>query len=193
EAEEDGAGGLVSTRTSKVVKTAFSEHPTHVEIRASIELEAEILKAIAAAGIDMQQVSHPIPPKYAALIENLREGLKNGKQIVFIDEKAQHQKLRRIIASALQMPEQEIGIINATTVSQAGGIKLKKVNKPTEPTPNKNGEYKEGAWETYYSKLAQYEDYLSAKNDAGLEGMEGIAADYNEGRTRIIICNKKAE
>ncbi|MCV4677170.1 helicase C-terminal domain-containing protein, partial [Escherichia coli] len=38
-----------------------------------------------------------------------------------------------------------------------------------------------------------YEDYLSAKNDAGLEGMEGIAADYNEGRTRIIICNKKAE
>ncbi|HAP2635342.1 TPA: helicase SNF2, partial [Escherichia coli] len=47
--------------------------------------------------------------------------------------------------------------------------------------------------ETYYSKLAQYEDYLSAKNDAGLEGMEGIAADYNEGRTRIIICNKKAE
>ncbi|EPV2601645.1 helicase-related protein, partial [Salmonella enterica subsp. enterica serovar Schwarzengrund] len=193
EAEEDGAGGLVSTRTSKVVKTTFSEHPSHVEIRAGIELEAEILKAIAAAGIDMQQVSHPIPPKYAALIENLREGLKNGKQIVFIDEKAQHQKLRRIIASALQMPEQEIGIINATTVSQAGGVKLKKVNKPTEPTPNKNGEYKEGAWETYYSKLAQYEDYLSAKNDAGLEGMEGIAADYNEGRTRIIICNKKAE
>ncbi len=193
EAEEDGAGGLVSTRTSKVVKTTFSEHPSHVEIRAGIELEAEILKAIAAAGIDMQQESHPIPPKYAALIENLREGLKNGKQIVFIDEKAQHQKLRRIIASALQMPEQEIGIINATTVSQAGGVKLKKVNKPTEPTPNKNGEYKEGAWETYYSKLAQYEDYLSAKNDAGLEGMEGIAADYNEGRTRIIICNKKAE
>ncbi|HCS6315415.1 TPA: DEAD/DEAH box helicase family protein [Escherichia coli] len=193
EAEEDAIGGLVSTRTSKVVATTFSEHPNHVELRASIDLEAEILKAIADAGIDMKQVSHPIPPKYAALIENLREGLKNGKQIIFIDEKAQHQKLRRIIASALQMPEQEIGIINATTVSQAGGVKLKKVKKPTEPTPNKDGEYKEGAWETYYSKLAQYEDYLSAKNDAGLEGMEGIAADYNEGRTQIIICNKKAE
>lgn len=77
-----------------------------------------------------------------------------------LSTKAQHQKLRRIIASALQMPEQEIGIINATTVSQAGGVKLKKVKKPTEPTPNKDGEYKEGAWETYYSKLAQYEDYL---------------------------------
>lgn len=26
-----------------------------------------------------------------------------------------------------------------------------------------------------------------------LTGMEGIAADYNEGRTPIVICNKKAE
>nr|WP_225312271.1 hypothetical protein [Salmonella sp.] len=51
EAEEDGAGGLVSTRTSKVVKTALGEHPTHVEIRASIELEAEILKVIASPAL----------------------------------------------------------------------------------------------------------------------------------------------
>lgn len=193
EAEEDETGGLVSTRASKVVKTTVAAYPNHVELRASITLEADILKAIAAAGIDMKQVSHPVPPKYAALIENLREGLSRGKQIVFIDEKAQHQKLRRIIAGALQMPETEIGIINATTVAGAGGVKLKKVKQPAEPTPNKDGEYKDGAWEAYYAKLAKYEDYVSAKNDAGLEGMEGIAADYNEGRTRIIICNKKAE
>ncbi|MDV1094927.1 SNF2-related protein [Raoultella ornithinolytica] len=193
EAEEDETGGLVSTRASKVVSTTVTAYPNHVELRASITLEADILKAIAAAGIDMQQVSHPVPPKYAALIENLREGLNRGKQIVFIDEKAQHNKLRRIIASALQMPETEIGIINASTVAGAGGVKLKKVKQPTEPTPNKDGEYKAGAWEAYYEKLAKYEDYVSAKNDAGLEGMEGIAADYNEGRTRIIICNKKAE
>lgn len=193
EAEEDEVGGLVSTRTSKVVKTAVTTYPNHVELRASISLESDILKAIAAAGISMQLVSHPVPPKYAALIENLREGLTRGKQIVFIDEKAQHQKLRRIIAGALQLPEAEIGIINATTVSQAGGVKLKKLKRPSEPTANKDGEYKDGAWESYYSKLALYEDYVSAKNDAGLEGMEGIAADYNEGRTRIIICNKKAE
>ncbi|MBU5877160.1 hypothetical protein JVW17_20845, partial [Vibrio cholerae O1] len=30
EAEEDATGGLVSTRTSKVVATTFSEHPNHV-------------------------------------------------------------------------------------------------------------------------------------------------------------------
>lgn len=193
EADEDETGGLVSTRTSKVVATSYTEFPNHIELRAGISLEAEILKAIAGAGIDLQQVSHPVPPKYAALIDNLREGLTRGKQIVFIDEKAQHQKLRRIIASALLMPEAEIGIINATTVSQAGGVRLKKVKRPSEPVPNKDGEYKSGAWESYYTKLARYEDYISAKNDAGLEGMEGIAADFNEGRTRIIICNKKAE
>jgi hypothetical protein len=193
EIPEDESGGLVNTRTSKVVTTSINSFSNHIELCASISLEGDILKAIASAGINMQQVSHPVPPKYAALIENLREGLKNGKQIIFIDEKAQHQKLRRIISSALQMDENEIGIINATTVSQSGGLKLKKVKQPVEPTPGKDGEYKEGAWETYYEKLASYEDYVSAQNDAGLEGMEGIAADYNEGRTRIIICNKKAE
>lgn len=193
EADDDVTNGLVSTRSSKVVATQFREKVNHCEIYASISLEDEILKAIAAVGIDMKEVSHPVPPKYAALIENLREGLTRGKQIIFIDEKAQHQKLRRIIASALQMPETEIGIINATTVAKAAGVKLKKVKQPVEPVPNKEGEYKSGAWEAYYSKLAKYEDYISALNDSGLEGMEGIAADYNEGRTRIVICNKKAE
>nr|WP_225312270.1 hypothetical protein [Salmonella sp.] len=68
-----------------------------------------------------------------------------------MDESFRHQKLRRIIASALQMPEQEIGIINATTVSRAGGIKLKKVNKPTEPYPNKTVNTK--AWENLLLNL----------------------------------------
>jgi len=191
--EDEAVEGLVDTRTSKVVKTEFFDRTTHVEIRASIELEPEILKAIKAAGIHPETVSHPIPPKYAALIDNLREGLKSGKQIIFIDEKAQHEKLRRIISSALQIDPAEIGIINATTVQKAGGVKLKAVKLPTEPKPNKDGEFKDGAWEEYYTKKAQYDDYVAAKTDTSLEGMEGIAADFNEGRTRIIICNKKAE
>ena len=36
-------------------------------------LEQQVLDAIAAAGISMENVSHPVPPKYAALIENLKE------------------------------------------------------------------------------------------------------------------------
>lgn len=191
--EDEAVEGLVDTRTSKVVQTQYLDHGSHVAIRASIELEADILKAIKAAGIRLNTVSHPIPPKYAALIDNLREGLKAGKQIIFIDEKAQHEKLRRIISSALQIDASEIGVINATTVQKAGGVKLKVVKLPVEPKANKDGEFKTGAWEEYYVKKAAYDDYIAAKTDTGLEGMEGIAADYNEGRTRIIICNKKAE
>ncbi len=185
--------GLVDTRTSKVVETTITEKSDVAELVVSVELEAQVLKAIAAAGIDMKTVTHPIPPKYAALMANLKAGMENGKQIIFMDEKSQHNKLRRIIAMALGLDESQVGIINATTVQQASGIKLKKVKKPVEPTERSDGSYKDGAWDKYYSDLAKYEDYLSAVSDVSLTGMEGIAADYNEGRTPIVICNKKAE
>lgn len=193
EADDETSGDLVDTRTSKVVETRVNEKPDAVELVVSVELEAAVLQAISKAGIDMKTVSHPIPPKYAALIANLKAGMERGKQIIFMDEKTQHNKLRRIIARALAMDESQIGIINATTVQQATGIKLKKVKKPVEPTEKADGSYKDGAWEGYYAELAKYEDYISALNDVSLTGMEGIAADYNEGRTPIVICNKKAE
>ncbi|WP_241650768.1 hypothetical protein, partial [Rosenbergiella collisarenosi] len=75
----------------------------------------------------------PVPPKYAALIENLKTGLEDGKQIIFIDEKTQHGKLQRIISQALGMDASQIGIINATTVASAGGPKIKAVKQPVEP------------------------------------------------------------
>lgn len=190
---EENEAGLVDTRTSKVVATTVTEKADATELMVSVDLEAEVMKAIAAAGISMKAVTHPIPPKYAALIENLKAGMQNGKQIIFMDEKTQHNKLRRIIAGALGLEESQIGIINATTVSKANGPKLKKVKKPVEPAERADGNYKEGVWEKYYADLARYEDYLSALNDVSLSGMEGIAADYNEGRTPIVICNKKAE
>nr|WP_225988002.1 SNF2-related protein [Leclercia adecarboxylata] len=129
---EENEAGLVDTRTSKVVATTVTEKADATELMVSVELEAEVMKAIAAAGISMKTVTHPIPPKYAAMIENLKAGMQNGKQIIFMDEKTQHNKLRRIIASALGLDEGQIGIINATTVSKATGPKLKKVKKPVE-------------------------------------------------------------
>lgn len=193
EVAEDAETGLMDTRTSKVVKTSLKKRGDVVELVVSDTLEQQVLDAIAAAGIDMTNVSHPVPPKYAALIENLKAGLVDGKQIIFMDEKSQHNKLRRIIASALGMQESQIGIINATTVAKASGVKVKSVKKPVEPVEKADGSFKEGAWDKYYLELARYEDYQAAMNDASLAGMEGIAADYNEGRTPIIICNKKAE
>lgn len=185
--------GLVSTRASKVVETKVNTRGDAVELVVSVELEAAVLDAIAKAGIDIKTVTHPIPPKYAALIANLKAGMVNGKQIIFMDEKSQHGKLRRILSNAMGLDESQIGIINATSVQQATGVKLKKVKCPVEPTEKADGSYKDGAWEKYYSELAKYEDYVSALNDMSLTGMEGIAADYNEGRTPIVICNKKAE
>lgn len=193
ETAEDAETGLTDTRTSKVVKTTLKNRGGVVELVVSDTLEQQVLAAIAAAGISMENVSHPVPPKYAALIENLKAGLPDGKQIIFMDEKSQHNKLRRIIASALGLTEQQVGIINATTVSKASGVKVKPVKKPVEPVEKADGSFKDGAWDKYYEELVRYEDYQAALSDASLAGMEGIAADYNEGRTPIIICNKKAE
>lgn len=81
--------------------------------------EDEFIKALVKAGIDQKDINHPITPKYAKLIERLREDYKTGgKQVIFTEEKSQHQKLKRIIANNLGVPLSEIGIINASTVSK---------------------------------------------------------------------------
>lgn len=106
--------------------------------------EADVVKRLKKFGIDEKDVAHPVMPKYAKLLENLRREHENGgKQIIFTEEKSQHDKLRRIITHHLPIEAKEIGIINADTAS---GDKLEK-----------------------------------------------ISGDYNTGKSRIIIANKKAE
>ncbi|PLR30105.1 hypothetical protein CYR55_22460, partial [Chimaeribacter californicus] len=124
-------------------------------------------------------------------VENLKVGLQNGKQIIFTDEKSQHGKLKRIILSQLGIEESQVGILNATTVAEAGkkGKKPKKVKMPKE-LPDDPTEEQISA---YYAQKAQYDDYIAAMSEVSLGGLEQIAADYNEGRTQILICNKKAE
>ncbi|HBM2815700.1 TPA: DEAD/DEAH box helicase family protein [Enterobacter hormaechei subsp. xiangfangensis] len=152
--------------------------------------ESEVMARLKSFNLSDSEISHPIPPKYSALIENLKTGMQDGKQIIFSDEKSQHGKLRRIIAQALGIDAAEIGILNATTVADAAkGKKLKAVKKPDEPGEDASPE----KLADYYQKMQAYEDYVGALNDVRLGGLESIAADYNEGRTRIIICNKKAE
>lgn len=153
--------------------------------------EQEVLKRLAQFGLSDADLSHPIPPKYSALIEQLKEGLKRGKQIIFTDEKSQHGKLKRILCSALGMKPEQIGIINATSVAAAGkkGAKVKAV-KPPKDLPEDPSDEQLAA---YNEQLQAYENYVAAQSEVSLGGLEQIAADYNEGRTPIIICNKKAE
>lgn len=153
--------------------------------------EPEVLKRLGKFGIAEQDMTHPLTPKYSALIENLKAGLKRGKQIVFTDEKSQHGKLKRIIAAQLGIDPSLIGILNATTVADAGkkGKKPKKVRMPKE-LPD---EPTEEQVRDYYQQKADYDAYIASINEVSLGGLEQIAADYNEGRTSILICNKKAE
>jgi hypothetical protein len=106
--------------------------------------EDHMVDAMQSVGIPENEVAHPITPKYAELMKNLRSELDvGGKQIVFIEEKTQHQKLARIIVHHLPITLANIGIINAT--------------------------------------------------DAAGEKLQRISDDYNAGKIKIVIANKKAE
>lgn len=153
--------------------------------------EQEVMKRLAKFGLQEKDMSHPLTPKYSALVERLKEGLKRGKQIIFTDEKSQHGKLKRILATQLGIDPSMIGILNATTVADAGkkGKKPKKV-KPPKDLPD---DPTEDQVLNYNTQKAAYDEYVAAINEVSLGGLEQIAADYNEGRTSILICNKKAE
>jgi len=186
EDDEDGDEGTAGN-TDITLRT----DDDYAILRVPETLEKDVLARLEKFGLALKDVSHPIPPKYAMLIEQLRTGMANGgKQIVFSDEKSQHEKLKRIIAAALPLDADKIGILNATTVAEAGkGKKPKRVKAPKplgdEPTSEQ--------LETYYQQKQAYDDYQAALNEVSLGGLEQIAADYQEGRYRILICNKKAE
>lgn len=68
-----------------------------IQLQVPEAFEQEVNKRLARFGIDEQTVTHPVTPKYAKLIATLKEFFPEGKQIIFTDEKTQHQKLKRII------------------------------------------------------------------------------------------------
>jgi N12 class adenine-specific DNA methylase len=69
--------------------------------------------------------SHPLTPKYAELVKNLKiELAAKGKQLIFTEEKSQHGKLERLLVENLPEDEARIGIINADTAS---GEKLQEI------------------------------------------------------------------
>ncbi|EIX8137237.1 N-6 DNA methylase [Salmonella enterica] len=162
-----------------------------IQLQVPEAFEPEVNKRLAKFGIDERTVTHPVTPKYAKLIATLKEFFTQGKQIIFTDEKTQHQKLKRIICNALNIDPSQVGILNAQTVADAGksGKKLKAV-KPPKDLPD---EPTEAQLAKYNEQMALYDAYIAQQNEMSLSGLEKIAADFQEGRTPIIICNKKAE
>lgn len=90
-------------------------------------MEDMVLMHFRDCGIEEAEVAHPVTPKYAKLLENLRAHFEaGGKQLIFTEEKSQHQKIRRIIVHHLPVTADQIGIINA---EDAAGDKLDKISK----------------------------------------------------------------
>ncbi|QFY42990.1 N-6 DNA methylase [Candidatus Methylospira mobilis] len=106
--------------------------------------EEDMVAAMQKVGIPEDEVAHPITPKYAELLKNLKKELDvGGKQLIFIEEKTQHRKLARVIVHHLPITLENIGIINATDASgeklqrisdsyNAGKIKIVIANKKAE-------------------------------------------------------------
>lgn len=87
------------------------------------EYESEVVKRLPKFGIEF--VNHPLTPKYAKLVENVKAELAGGgKQLIFTEEKSQHDKLERLLVNHLPLDEASIAIINAET---AGGEKLQEI------------------------------------------------------------------
>lgn len=153
---EDYAGDGKTVEVVTLPNTKLSKEGDTLRLIVSDAYEPEVTSRLKKFNIDTQQVTHPMTPKYARLVENVRSAYEEGgKQIIFAEDKRQHQKLRRILAHHLGIPSSEIGIINADTVSGKS-------------------------------------DFVDEKGKK-VKDVEPLAAAYNEGRFRILICNKKAE
>ncbi len=179
---EDGDG---NTETISVaVEYQLNRSRDCIELVVPESFEKEVIKRLGKFKIS--SATHPITPKFAAMLANVKTHYDaGGKQIIFTDEKSLHGKVCRLIAHHLGIKENAIGIINATSVAARGK------GSPTPKMPKKPSENAtEEVWNEY---LAAMDAYNIAKGTIELTGLEGIAADYNEGRTRIVICNKKAE
>ena len=82
------------------------------------EYEPHVVTRLQNNGIKESDVTHPLMPKYAKLVANMQKEIEaGGKQLVFTEEKSQHEKIMRIMIHNLPMVSEKIGIINAETAS----------------------------------------------------------------------------
>jgi hypothetical protein len=122
---EKGEDGRLYKNEISVTHETFKKDGAFVLVVPE-QVETAVITRLTRFGIDENDVSHPLMPKYAKLIKNLRLHLEaNGKQIIFTEEKSQHQKIKRILAHHVPLAQGMIGIINAET---AEGNKLQKIS-----------------------------------------------------------------
>lgn len=152
--------------------TVKEDQNGHFTIQINEAFESELLAGLKKAGLSQKDVTHPLSPKYAQLVENLKEAMKDGgKQLIFSEEKSQHKKLHRILCHHLQLEPEQIGILNGDTVSGKDSVTNDENEKAKKAKPE------------------------AGQDDEAVEqeGLEGIASKYNSGKFKILILNKKGE
>ncbi len=117
--------GKAQEVTVKLKTESRTENSSYIVVFPK-EYENIVIDRIPGNGIAMENVSHPLMPKYAKLIENLRADLEtDGKQLIFTEEKSQHQKILRLIVHHIPTISKLIGIINA---DEAKGEDIQKIS-----------------------------------------------------------------
>lgn len=123
---KDEEGKKYKATVDSVIEISESGTDTFTLV-VSEELEEAAMIRFPKFGLVESEVGHPVTPKYAKMIENLRTHYEaKGKQLIFTEEKSQHQKLKRIIVHHLPITAEQIGIINA---DDAKGDALDKISK----------------------------------------------------------------
>ncbi|MCP4751502.1 MAG: hypothetical protein GY866_11450, partial [Proteobacteria bacterium] len=89
-------GNIAVTPTVNCLKVVVPSSPASI----GVTYEKPVSDRFEKFGIDEQEVSHNIPPKYAKLLENIKNGYDvevdgtvrsiNGKHIIFTEEKSNH-------------------------------------------------------------------------------------------------------
>lgn len=169
--DKNESGETIKVKQVLQLNAAVNENQNgHFTVQINEAFESDLLALLSKSGLSQQDITHPLSPKYAALVENLKESMKDGgKQLVFSEEKSQHKKLHRILCHHLQLKPEQVGILNGDTVTGKDSVTNDENAKATK------------------AKAILDEDA------AEQEGLEGIAAKYNSGQFKVLILNKKGE
>ncbi|MDR2142593.1 MAG: DEAD/DEAH box helicase family protein [Deltaproteobacteria bacterium] len=83
-------------------------------------MDSVVINLAKEVYLDISTVTHPINPKFSRLLDLLKKYyLNGGNQIIFIEEKIQHTKLKRIISNNLNISQDLIAIINSSEVNRS--------------------------------------------------------------------------
>lgn len=109
------------------IPLTYTEHASGDSYTVSFPdaYEQAVVGRLSEHGIDEDRVAHPLTPKYAKLIENCKKEFElDGKQLIFTEEKTQHEKIVRILVHHIPALKGGIAIINA---DEASGDKLQQI------------------------------------------------------------------